>query len=225
MTSALRRPPSRIRGGAARGAVDAVADGLAASVAYLPVVLMGLLALGTWWLVRNTPVPEAPRESGPPRGEPDYTMERFQVQRFGPDGRLRAQIDGDRVRHFPHTDTLLIDAPRVRTIDPQGRVTLAQARVARSNGDASEIRLEGAARVIRQAHAGAPAIEFAGDDIEASRTTQQIVSRKPVTVTRDGTVIRADSVVYDHAASTLTATGQVRASFAPRVTHNRPPAP
>ena len=24
---------------------------------YLPVLLMGLLALGTWWLVRNAPVP------------------------------------------------------------------------------------------------------------------------------------------------------------------------
>jgi hypothetical protein len=24
---------------------------------YLPVILMGLLALGTWWLVRNAPAP------------------------------------------------------------------------------------------------------------------------------------------------------------------------
>ena len=27
---------------------------------YLPVVLMGLLALGTWWLVRNAPMPQLP---------------------------------------------------------------------------------------------------------------------------------------------------------------------
>ena len=27
---------------------------------YLPVALMGLLALGTWWLVRNAPMPQMP---------------------------------------------------------------------------------------------------------------------------------------------------------------------
>ena len=27
---------------------------------YLPIVLMGLLALGTWWLVRNAPKPVEP---------------------------------------------------------------------------------------------------------------------------------------------------------------------
>jgi lipopolysaccharide export system protein LptC len=217
----MRRPGSSPSGAAGRRALDIVSDALAAIVAYLPLLLMGLLALGTWWLVRNTPVAEPPRTSGPPRGEPDYTMERFQVQRFGPDGRLRAQIQGDRVRHFPHDDTLLIDGPRVRTIEPDGRVTLAQARLARSNGDASEIRLEGAARVVRLAHAGEPAIEFKGDDIEASRTTRQIVSRKPVTVVRDGTVIRADSLVYEHAGSVLTLSGQVRASFGGRAADRR----
>lgn len=38
---------------------------------YLPVLLMGVLALGTYWLVRTTPVfsPEAPARA--PRHEPD----------------------------------------------------------------------------------------------------------------------------------------------------------
>ena len=31
-----------------------------AATVYLPVVLMGLLALGTWWLVRNAPMPQMP---------------------------------------------------------------------------------------------------------------------------------------------------------------------
>ncbi len=197
---------------------EIVSDTMAAVVAYLPIVLMGLLALGTWWLVRNTPVPEPARESGPPRGEPDYTMERFQVQRFGADGRLRAQIEGERMRHFPHTDTLLIDRPHVRSIDPEGRVTVAQARTARSNGDASELRLEGAARIVREAHGAEPAIEFAGEAIEASRRTGQIASKKPVTVTRDGSQLRADSLVYESEQRVLVLTGQVRASFASRPT-------
>ncbi|MDY0106413.1 MAG: LPS export ABC transporter periplasmic protein LptC, partial [Giesbergeria sp.] len=39
---------------------------------YLPVLLMGLLALGTWWLVRNAPQVQVPRPASAPRHEPDY---------------------------------------------------------------------------------------------------------------------------------------------------------
>jgi lipopolysaccharide export system protein LptC len=38
---------------------------------YLPIILMGMLALGTWWLVRNAPAPVAaaagPQQSPPAR--------------------------------------------------------------------------------------------------------------------------------------------------------------
>ena len=43
--------------------------------AYLPLLLMALLALGTWWLVRNTPTVPQPKPALPPRHEPDYTMQ------------------------------------------------------------------------------------------------------------------------------------------------------
>ena len=44
---------------------------------YLPILLMALLALATWWLVQNTPQrpPAAPEAA--PRHEPDYEMEHF----------------------------------------------------------------------------------------------------------------------------------------------------
>ena len=38
---------------------------------YLPVLLMGLLALGTWWLVRNAPPVSLPRVDKVERHEPD----------------------------------------------------------------------------------------------------------------------------------------------------------
>ena len=45
--------------------------------AYLPLLLMVLLALGTWWLVQNTPRPDLPGEVVAHRHEPDYTMQGF----------------------------------------------------------------------------------------------------------------------------------------------------
>ena len=78
---------------------------LAVVSAYLPLLLMALLALGTWWLVRNTPTAPQPKPALPPRHEADYTMRSFTVQRFAPEGPLRAQIDGDVLRHYGDTDT------------------------------------------------------------------------------------------------------------------------
>ena len=60
--------------------------------AYLPLLLMAVLASGTWWLVKNTPMADGPMVAVAPRHEPDYRMQGFQLQRMGPDGRLRASL-------------------------------------------------------------------------------------------------------------------------------------
>ena len=104
---------------------------LDAASAYLPLMLMALLALGTWWLVKNTPLFENARAAAPLTHDPDYTMSQFMVQRFGPDGAMRVQIEGDEMRHYPDTDTLEIDNPRIRAIGPDGRVSVATAKRAR----------------------------------------------------------------------------------------------
>ena len=83
--------------------------------------MMAVLASGTWWLVRNAPSVDTPREAAPLRHEPDYTMTRFVVQRFGSDGALRTEIEGERLRHYPDDDTLEIDQARIRAIGDRRR--------------------------------------------------------------------------------------------------------
>jgi hypothetical protein len=76
---------------------------------YLPVLLMGLLALGTWWLVRNAPAPLAgPQSAGCVPAEPDYFMRRFSVKSFDANGRLQSEVIGAKASHYPDTDTLEI---------------------------------------------------------------------------------------------------------------------
>src|SRR6185369_7900105 len=120
--------------------------------AYLPLLMMAVLASGTWWLVRNAPGVDAPREAAPLRHEADYTMTRFVVQRFGSDGALRTEIEGERLRHFPDDNTLEIEQARIRAIGSDGVVTVANARKALANGDGSEVQLLGDAHVVRPAH-------------------------------------------------------------------------
>ena len=180
---------------------------------YLPLLLMALLALSTWWLVKNTPLPEAERAGAPLRHEPDYVMSHFVVQRFAPDGALRAQIEGDTLRHYPDNDTVEIDRARIRAIAPDGRVTLADANRALSNGDGSEFQLQGGAHVTREASGADPAIEFRGEFLHAFLNTERVRSHLPVVVTRDGSELRGDSMDYDNLERVLQMKGRVQATF------------
>jgi lipopolysaccharide export system protein LptC len=181
---------------------------------YLPMLTMGLLALGSWWLVKNTPLPEAPRAAAPLRHDPDYTMHGFAVQRFTPEGELRAQIQGETLRHFPDTDTLEVERPVVEAYSPDGSLTLARAKRAVSNADASEVQLLGDAHVTRNpATPGDAPLSFRGEFLHAFLKTEQLRSHLPVTVARGSSVIRADSFDYDHLKRTVTMKGHVRATF------------
>jgi lipopolysaccharide export system protein LptC len=182
---------------------------------YLPIVLMALLALATWWLVKNTPVPGPEREAVPPRHEPDYTMTEFLVRRFAPDGALRVQIEGVQMSHYPDTDTLEIDEPRIVSYAPDGRQTVARAQRAVANGDASEVQLIGAANVRRGALGNEEAIEFRGEFLHVFAYAEKLRSHLPVWVKTGATELRADGIEYDHLARTLDLKGRSKATFAP----------
>ena len=186
---------------------------LEAVTSYLPVLLMALLAASTWWLVQHTPVPEPVRTAAPPRNEPDYTMERFTLQRFGPDGRLRVQIEGEQLRHYPDTDRLEIDTVRIRSVAADGALTLATARRAIANADASEVQLLGGANVTSDA--GGERIEFRGEFLHAFLLTERLRSHLPVQIRRGGSQMRAGGMEYDHLTRTVQLKGPVRAVFVP----------
>jgi lipopolysaccharide export system protein LptC len=182
--------------------------------AYLPLVLMLLLALSTWWLVKNSPQPQEPGGPVTLRHVPDYTMQRFAVQRFTREGAQRALLEGEQLRHYPDTDTLEIDDVRIRSVAPDGRVTTATARRAVSNGDGSEVQLLGGARVV-SALEGEPPIEFEGEFLHAFLDAERVRSHLPVTVRQAGSELRAQGLDYDNLSRTVRLGGRVQARLLP----------
>ena len=176
---------------------------------------MAMLALGTWWLVKNTPLFEAGKPPAALRHEPDYTMQQFLVQRFAADGTLRVQIEGEVLRHFPDTDTIEVEQPRIRAFTPDGRVTVATAQRALSNGDGSELELSGGAHVVAHPAPNAAPIEFRGEYLQVFVKTERVRSNLPVAVTQGASELHADSMAYDNKARVLDFKGRVRASFMP----------
>lgn len=181
--------------------------------AYLPLLVMALLALATWWLVENAPRADADGPSTVARHVPDYTMSDFKIERFTKAGRLRVRIQGDELRHFPDTDTVEVDNPQIRAFAPDGKVTRATARLAKSNGDGSEVQLLGGAEVIREMAAASPPIEFRGEFLHAYFNSEELRSHLPVMIQRGSTQLRADSLDYKHDSQLLQLKGRVRATF------------
>ena len=188
---------------------------------YLPVLLMGLMALASYWLLRATPEPEQPVAERPVTHEPDYFMKRFSVKVFEPSGTLKTELYGTAARHHPDVGTLVVDAARVRSFGQQRQLSTATARQITSNDEGTVFVLEGNAAVVRQAGKGVngeplPRLEFHGEYLRVSTEPEHIMSDQPVLLVRDQDQITADNLDYSGDARVAVLTGHVRALFAPR---------
>jgi lipopolysaccharide export system protein LptC len=192
--------------------------------AYLPLLLMGLLALASWWLVKNSPRLGAAAVERPVSTEPDYTMNQFAVERFDAAGRLKLRIEGVRMKHLPATDRIEIEQAQIRAIAEDGRVTLAHAQRAIGNGDGSEVQLLGGAEVTSTDASGAPVL-MQGEFLHAFFLTERVRSHLPVLVRVGASEVRAAGLEYDHGLRRLDLTGPIHADLAPRGSVSGPPPP
>ena len=186
---------------------------------YLPVMLMAVMALGTYWLASNTPALLGGSAGQRPLShEPDYFMRDFSVKTFEPSGRLKSEVFGTEARHYPDTDTLEIDKPRILSYDENGSLTVATAKTAISNSDGSEVQLIGNAVVTRTPPKGsdAPRMEFQGEFLHAFLNTEKVRSHKPVTLIRGNDRFTADQLDYDNLDRLMELRGRVRGVLMPQ---------
>lgn len=188
---------------------------------YLPVLLMLLLALASYWLLRITPQAEPPGPEREVTHQPDYFMRRFSVKVFEPGGALKTELYGSEARHHPDTGTIVVDAARIRSFGPLRQLSTATARQITSNDAGTEYLLEGEAAVVRQASRGAkgellPRIEFHGERLRVVTDPEHVSSDLPVVLVRGPDQITADRLDYRGDERVADLTGQVKAQFAPR---------
>ena len=203
---ALGRSWQRVRAGWDRAAI------------YLPIILMGVLALGTYWLASNTPALLGGADGQrAPTHEPDYFMRGFSVKTFDASGRLKSEVFGTEARHYPDTDTLEIDQPRLRSYNESGALTVATGKRAISNGDGSEVQLIGDAVVTREppAPGQAPQMQFRGEFLHVFVDTERVRSHLPVTLIRGQDQFTADRLDYDNLDRVMELRGRVRGTLSP----------
>ncbi len=183
---------------------------------YLPLLLMALLALATWWLVKNSPRSPPVAVARVAASEPDAVMSRFTLERFDVAGQLKLRIEGAELRHFPDTDRVEITQARIVAYAPDGRITRARAAQVRGQADGSELLLDGGAEVISADGPGAPLL-IRSESLRAYVLLDRLQATTPVLVQHGGAELRANGLNYDHGRGKLDFNGPVKAVLQPRV--------
>lgn len=185
-----------------------------ALTAYLPLLMMVLLALGSWWLVKNSPQPLVPKPGRAATGEPDYTMRGFTLQRFGPDGQLKLTLEGRQLHHFPDTDRIEIEELYLTALGSGDRQTVATARKALSNGQATDVQLLGGAQLRGRTPDGQP-IEIDSEFLHILSQAERITSDRRVQLRVGSNLVTAGGLVWDHPGRVLELKPPIRAVLPP----------
>jgi lipopolysaccharide export system protein LptC len=183
---------------------------------YLPLLVMAVLAMGSWWLVRSMPEAWGDGAEKPPRKDPDYHLENFSTQVFDVNGRRIRQVAGEKARHYPDTDELYIDAVRFSAVDEEGVEVTGTARQGIATGDGERVTLIGQVHVVSPAHGETPKMEFRGERLVAWTKTQKMRSDEPVEIWRDRDRFNAQNLDFDMKSGQYQLTGRVRGLLQPQ---------
>lgn len=174
--------------------------GLERLIGMLPVLMLGVLALGSYWLYQQTPLLKGNKATAEVNPEPDYFLKQFATRQFSQTGQIKSEIYGEMAFHFPVTDELDIRLIRVKKIQASGQILSGTSQQALANRDASDVQLIGTAKVsqtpLRTAKVQAP-IEFSGEYLRIQSKEEKVSSNRPVLITRGKDQFSAASLNYD----------------------------
>ena len=183
---------------------------------YLPLGVMAVLAMGSWWLVRSMPELWSGPAQVQVRQEPDYHLENFSTQVFNAQGQRTRQVSGEKARHYPDTDELHIDGVRLLSVNAQGVEVLATARRGIASTDGERVTLLGDVHVLREAQGQRPRLEFRGQRLVALQSQEKLVSDVPVEIVRDRDRFTASALDFDMKSGQYVLTGRVQGVLQPQ---------
>lgn len=182
---------------------------------YLPLLVMGLLALGSWSLVRSVPSLLSPAAPSAVRNTPDYALGRFTVQAFDAEGRLMRELSGEHARHYPAQDELHIDQVRIRGTSATGVRVHASALTGIAPGNGASITLAGQAVAVREADRQSVRTELQGERLLAQLEEERLLSDLPVQILRGTDRFAADRLDFNSRTGHYELDGRVRVTLAP----------
>jgi len=185
---------------------------------YLPLIVVAMLASGSWWLVRSIPALSSPEANKPVRQDPDYRLSDFSVKSFNATGQMTREITGKKAQHFPATENLQIEEIRIFAQNDNGSRMSAQALQGVASDDGTQVTLVGQAQTIQHAQENRPQIELRGERLVALPDEDRVLSDDPVHITRGRDVFTANTMNFNSNTGEYVLQGRVRGTLMPTTT-------
>jgi len=179
-----------------------------------PVLLMTLLAMGSWWLVKNAPQPPQAVTAPTVSREPDFRMSDLRIQRFAADGHLKIQLEGRDLVHDPIDKGVTVSQARIQLWQTPGRRTEVQANEVWSDDRNSRLRLQGQARLTGRTPKG-QALVLEGERLDIDVDAQTLRSDGPVDIHLDTHRIQTSGLLLDPVRERAELMGRTRTVLRP----------
>ena len=181
----------------------------------LLVILLGLAALGSWWMAENYESPAAPETKM--RHTPDYSMQNATLATMNARGRTKRVLDTPLLVHFMDDDSIEATSPHIVFHgDPGEMPWLIDGEQGFVSGDGKTIRLLGKVTMNQAASGTQPATRITTRDVTWRPDDDYVETDAPLRVDhgndwQESTGMRATLSPYLH----LYLLADVRSYYAP----------
>lgn len=182
---------------------------------FLPMFLMGLLTLGTYWMVQmSTPNLDAAKQK---RHVPDYTMDKIVVTTLGPEGNTKFRVVGEKLIHYEDDASSEIDWPIARRFHETKPAITVRSDKGFMDGDMTILQLVGNATLTRPAQAatatqaGAARMFMSSSRFTVLMNDDIVKTNQPVNLEQGLSIMTSqEGAIFDNVHQKLTMIGQVK---------------
>ena len=185
-----------------------------ATTRVLPLVLMFLLALVTFWLERAVRE-EEPRPTAR-RHDPDYLITNFTTTSYNREGITESMLSASRMVHYPDDDSTELISPRVvQTRPSEPRMTVSAERGVISR-DGDDIFLYDNVLLVREADEARPEARMTTSFLHVVRDRSLVRTDREVVIVEDRRMLAGRGMEYNNTSQQLQLLSRVHGRFEPK---------
>jgi lipopolysaccharide export system protein LptC len=183
----------------------------------MPLILMGTLTLGTFWLVQKVTPPEKSSLERVRLHEPDYTITNGALTALNEMGNTKYRILGNKVIHYDDDASIDILSPRIRLFQLDKAPVTVKSDTGHLDGDLTILDLIDNASIFRPAQA-ATSSQAATLRMLASSTYFKVIinddiieTNRPITLEQGISIMQStEGGKFNNIEQSMTLLGQVK---------------
>jgi lipopolysaccharide export system protein LptC len=188
---------------------------LAQALKFLPMLLMAVLTLGTYWMVQmNEPNLDTEKQK---RHVPDYIMDGIVVTTLGPEGNTKFRVAGQKLVHYEDDASSEIDWPIARRFHETKPAITVKSDKGFLDGDMTVLDLVGNASLTRPAQAasatqaGSARLFMSSSKFTVLMNEDIVKTNRPVNLEQGLSIMTSqEGAIFDNVHQKLTMIGQVK---------------